>query len=209
MIQNLIIFLFLISPFYGYSSSSNGSNGIVTNINSKTFCKLAVKEECSQRNAPHAFQCGRSVCSSNRTECSEYLRAEKKLKDNQMRAIIDITAMSRLRNYNEIKLQTNFKIFQSKIKNCSQTAYKWKPSDVCVRQRECFLKNSKFVRMEIHYEVFKINCPCSKSKPYACGSPKNYCSISRDACDSFSLMKKNKNSSALNQSHAIQKCNVR
>lgn len=204
MIKNLIIILALLSPLYTYSSSSNT---IVGNINSKTFCKSAPLNECSHRSAPYIYKCGEKMCTKNKTECKEYLRAEKTLKNNQIRAILDLTAMSPLRNNNEINLQINFKKFESGIKDCTKKTYKWRPSDVCFKKRECFQKNSEFARLEIHFQVFKINCPCPKSKPYVCGSPMDYCALNKDVCDSFSLMGKIKNASA--QLHAIQKCSYR
>ena len=191
MLKNLII-LALVAPF---SSSIR--------IDSNNFCKLAGKE-CSSKNVPHINQCGKGICTRDTKKCNEYLRIEKALKYIQMQLILEMYYSSHIRNQSEIKLQKDFKRFQSKIKNCSPTRFRirpeWHPRDVCVRGRHCFRKhlNADNVR--------KVNCSCPNDRPYVCGSHKNYCSVNEKVCGLFSHTKKHINSTGRFQLILINSC---
>ena len=130
------------------SSLSNSSSNNVIKINSNDFCK-PIEKDCAQINAPHLYQCGPGIYARNQTECNKYLSAEKAIRHNHIRAMIDLTAMNRIRNYNEIMLQNNFKTFQNKIKNCFQqpNAKNSADNEACNREVKCFKKKFKFASL--------------------------------------------------------------
>ena len=170
------------------SSLCNSSGMDFTKINSDNFCKLATKE-CTNRNAPHIFPCGPSMCARNETECKQFMIVEKKIK---LEAFINV--LKGRENFMNAKFKESFVRFKFNIKNCTLNRYKWQQEDVCVRKRDCFQKKFNFFGPGMP-EKSRVNCPCSKSKAYVCESQKMHCSVNKEACNSFSyLANKNRNS---------------
>ena len=197
MLAKFLILLTLLSASNVVSSRSVKH---MKRINTNDFCKLN-ENKCSQRYAPHVHQCERGVCTINETECKKYLRIKNTVKNNRMNELIRLVALVQpMGNYLEIKLEENFIRFQSNMKKCSPTRFKWQPTDVCVRGRHCFSNKSNTV------ELKKVNCSCPKSQPYVCGSHRSYCSLNKQVCDSFSYTAKNTNSTDRFQLLDIRTC---
>ena len=196
MLKNNLLFLALLSLLCSECS------GIT--LSSNDFCKLAEPEKCSQRNAPHVFQCGASMCAKNETDCKEYTSVHEKLKYKGLFTFID--AMTSRKYSMHLRLQQNFKSLRSKINKCSLTSYQWQPSDMCMRGRNCFQKKITNAILNVIFRIKKVSCPCPANKPYVCGKQKNVCSLNREACDSFT---KNQNSTAwIPQPNVIKKCSA-
>ena len=192
--KNFLIFLALMSPLCCISGSR---------IDSENFCKLA-ENDCSQRNAPHIYQCGSKICARNETKCNEYLAEKNGLETNSLSLFA--RALSFLRNNYD-------KRFESNLKNCSQTAYEWQSSDMCIRGRNCLQSRVEFVKSKLVFYIqkkkvlTKVDCPCPKNKPYICGGRQSsFCALSKQACDSFIYKIKNKNSNKGSGLEAIQNC---
>ena len=147
-------------------------------INSNNFCNKLTEDECSQRYTPYIYQCGPNECTKNPTECAEYMKTKEIIRENQLNAAIRITSMSRLRNYNEVRLEEKFRKFQSIIKNCSKAAYEWRPCDVCIRE-----KKQVYIMYGMFFHDVEVNCP--KEKPHVCGNHHAYCTLNKEACESF------------------------
>ena len=143
--------------------------------------------------------CGQHMCSRNETECKKYLKAENAFKAYQKyEQIQSVTLLSHIRYDIGIKLAEHFKQFQSKIKSCSKTVYKWQPNDMCLRAINCFQVIHDRIRFRRQTDPSKktqpfksiknlepIDCPCPKHKPFACRHQNNkYCSVSKQACNS-------------------------
>lgn len=195
MLKNILIIVVLISSLSGKVSNSS--------IYSKNFCKLEAEKECAQRNAPHIYQCGPGICASSETECREYLRVEKKIKFKGLLNVINV--INSRTHFINLKLRENFNLLKDSIKNCTQTRNEWQPSQVCHRGRDCIQKKLNFIGVFIH--TTKVNCPCIQNKPYVCGSQKKFCTINKEACDSFiNIADKSPNFTAWTQSLSIKKC---
>ena len=213
MFQNLIILSALFLPLC-----------CSINMNSNSFCKLTEKE-CSLRNTPFIFKCGQRTCSRNETECKKYLNASDTFKVNQMHEFIQsVTSRHHIKYNNDIRLVEKFKLFQSNIKDCTKTAYKWQPNDFCLRESNCFQVVNDRIRFRRHLSdankqkktkpvknmknFEQADCPCPKSKPHACGhQTTKYCSVSKEACDSFGLKVAFVNSKSKHlRISAIKKC---
>lgn len=204
--NDLIIFLVLLSLL-----SSN-----ISGLNSDDFCKLSGKE-CSQKNAPHVYPCGKNICTRNNKACKEYLSKQEVLHETQLNEAIRIALTSPLRNYNEIRTFVNlrrkgeqFRSLKSKIKNCTQKPYQWRPSEVCVRERNCFQRPAEASGKNNaeRKSSKRTNCPCPEYSSYVCGIQRNYCAANKEACDSFSYTKKYVNSTGRIQLLSIEKCDI-
>lgn len=184
-----LMILTLVAPF---CSNSNIISSI--NIQSVSFCKLAQKK-CSERNAPHLYQCDSNLCALNEIECEKYL-------------IVKLIIKSKKSNSKFKKSLQRFRVFQSKIGKCSEKAHDWQPSGVCIRERYCFqLANQTSELNNIQSKSLKRkNCPCPKNISYACGSQKSFCSLNRKICDSFRYTYKNLNSNERYQLLSVKKC---
>ena len=86
-----------------------------------------------------------------------------------------------------------FRSYKNKIRNCSKLAYEFKPNDVCVSGKMCFLNEkspSKFNFFDIFsyrkYALKKINCVCEAKHTYRFGQ--GHCSINKQACDPSSIL---------------------
>ena len=97
--------------------------------------------------------------------------------------------------------------------NKNSPAFEWQPRDTCIRGRSCLKSHIEFVKSKLVFYIQKkkvlkqADCPCPQSRPYLCGGRQSsYCSLSKEACDSFINKYKQMNSKERGQLFAIQKC---
>lgn len=193
--------LFLALLFQLIISSSNGSR---STISLNDFCR-PTEQKCSQKNRPHFYQCDHRICARNQTKCNDYLRVEKTLQYIRLKSLLETYSgmtshMSR--NESEISILKDFKRFERNIKNCSPTLHNWQPTGVCIRGRHCFRKKLNTIGLK------RVDCRCPKNKPYVCGSQKNYCSVNRQVCASFSYTNKHTNARDRYQLLDIKSCGL-
>ena len=168
----------------------------ISKIKSNDFCKIAPKT-CSHRYTPYIYECGPSMCTSNQTECKEYMSVEKKFK---LQSFINL--MNGRVHYLDSRIKERFVRFKISVKNCILIRNKSHPKNVCIRERDCS-QNDVFSRLFLP----KASCPCPKYKPFMCGRQQNLCSIDREACDSFvKTSNKNRSTTDLIQLTGIKKC---
>ena len=192
MFKNLIIvFALLLSPF---------CENIF--LNSNNFCKQA-DSGCS-KNSLNIYQCERSICAKKESDFKEFMIVNEQIKVRGLVEFIEVLSGFAPNRHSNSQLKERFKQFKSKIKNCSQTRYEWEPSDVCIRKRNCLKVN--LVKSDAFIQTRKDSCPCPANKAYICGNQSNFCSLNREACESFSYTYKNKNSTARFQLLALNKC---
>ena len=153
-------------------------------------------EKCSQRNAPHSYQCNQEICATNQTKCIEYLDKETNLKKEKLMTLTRVSFVSSKKYSHDIKSDIQFQRFKDSISNCQRTPYKWQSNDVCIRRRSCQTVEVKYVRDWIFLfrkvkSFKKINCPCLGKHSYVCGNSNNYCSVNKESCDSIKYKKIN------------------
>jgi hypothetical protein len=77
----------------------------------------------------------------------------------------------------------------STIKPCSTKVYKWKPSDVCLKEKTCF--NNKYNLLfasKLNLITNNDRCKCRSKYPVKCRSQK-YCGKSKEACGGLIINK--------------------
>lgn len=197
MFKNFQIIFLLLSPLFSSFIMSDIS------IHSANFCRLADETKCSQRNAPHIYQCGPSMCTRDETECERFLIVEMIVKKKRLTEFVMNPSLER----SQKKLKDNFVSLQSQIKKCAQLrdSHEWLSGEMCIRERNCFQLQGDTRGKVIKLEK-RTNCPCPVDRPFVCGSSDNYCSLNRKACGSFNLTNKNRNSTVRNKLLSIKKC---
>ena len=140
----------------------------------KTECK---KTKCK---GVLSFQCGTDHCSKNESTCVKLLRF------NQMFKVYLKTSIS---YYNALK---EYNDFHKIIRNCTQTPYEWNSNDVCLNGKNCFFTHLNSMSLSGKMKVnIPINCVCQNKYSYRCS--KEFCTISKRACDELnSLLVKGK-----------------
>ena len=221
MFLKLLIFSFL---FYLYSG---------LNLNLKDYCRLIQTEDvglydrnnkyevvqrlekCSTRNTPHIYECDENICSKNEDECNKYLSLKKKIKANMLKVFSELFIFlnPKKHSHNHIKLERYFLSFKSSIKNCTRKPYQLKLSDVCLRGRNCFqiIETSwikKLFSKRITDSIKQIYCPCHGNHKFICGNESNYCSINKEACDSFVYKNYFEHLKANQQQPGVHRCDI-
>ena len=164
MFKYILIILAVFAPLCVSFIINRGSR-----IHSNTFCRLADKQ-CSKRNAPYVYQCGLNLCSRDGAECERFQIVEMIANKKSLTAFVTNPTFEN----NQNRLQENFMRLERRIKKCPQvrTPYEWLPSEVCVRERNCFRSpretNGKSKNQK------RTNCPCPVNMPYVCGSQKRH-----------------------------------
>lgn len=189
--------LFLISIFLAFYTELNG-------LKSNKFCNL--EKECvgkydSTNNYkivceydkcqhPYPYQCGSNKCAANSTDCDEYQEAGRLLNSKLFKSAIDyFTLMNQNAKKMHLRYIENFKLFQSKIKNCSKPVFDWTRDQMCLTGHNCFRKdeisnNFNFMFSNLKkYNLIRIDCPCNGNFNYHCGL--DYCAINKRACDNY------------------------
>ena len=194
MFKKLII-LFLTIPLLCAMKTSQFCNMVKQNCVGKYDSKNQYQIVCQNEKCPRPYEqaCGSDKCALNLILCNEYLEAYKILTSKIFRTGVDqILIPSQNALITKKKTEDNFKLFQSKIKNCTTQPYEWKLSDMCKSGQNCFHKEEIRNRFNIFgktsykkYNLIKIDCQCGGDHTYHCGT--YYCSVNNYACESFNL----------------------
>ena len=215
--------MFLKPIFFLFSFS------LCSGLNPKDFCQVKEREgvgmyghknkyevawrleKCSERNAPHIYQCDENTCTKNQTECKKYLSLKEKLKVNFLKLFSEMMFLSPKKNHGDYKLERYFFKLQASIKICMKKPYHLKLSEVCIRGRNCFqIIETTWFKMLFSKinEIRQINCPCHGNHTFLCGSDSEYCTVNKEACDSY--MNKNyfKHLKENQQDLGIKRCEI-
>ena len=138
MIRLAILLVMLASSFTS-SSMLEGLGTYKTMMNTGEFCsplgedcvgkKCLYYEKCPA--SSHPYKCGEDKCIRDKSLCESYLYADSYFKSRYFKHTKITTLLEQVVK-EMTKQETQFKAFQSKIRNCSRPTYFWKQSDVCL-----------------------------------------------------------------------------
>ncbi len=119
----------------------------------------------SECNEDFPFKCNKNFCGKNNFTC-EYLRNfEKTAKMTQ-------TSL----------FQMNFAYILNSVLSCvHKFEYKWKPSDVCLKQKNCFKLKYDLFFAKIYKSIDSDNCKCEEKHNIQC-QDRNFCGLKKTAC---------------------------
>ena len=152
--------------------------------------KRTYKEECRSAKCPISlnYSCGSpSLCTNTKSDCIQYLGLLKFLSiKNSTEKIEPVKYNPKAKQIRE-KLASEIHFFKKNIKNCPQSAFVFKPSDVCLSGKNCYYK--KFISVDssfkensyTKYGLVKTDCICDGQLTFVCGI--DYCTRNKKACD--------------------------
>lgn len=168
-------------------------------LKSTNFCKLIEKEckgsydgklnykvvcdagKCIEK---YPYKCEKNICTVDKQECEDYL--DFSYFTNVIAKKDKLKSVFLKQDYYEDK----FNQFKIKIQNCTEKAYQFKPSDMCLKGVSCYQRQEILSRLNSFgfganrkFALKKIECPCRGDYSYHCG--KQYCTVNRLVCDSF------------------------
>lgn len=119
-------------------------------------------DECQKK----SIECGHHHCSVNASKCQQFKYLS--------------TMVSFLKDEAVQQMTAKYQYLLASIKPCTPEAFKFKPSDICVRKKECFERKRVPLRTGLSFYLKKAECPCEKENKFECGS---FCTLNRNACN--------------------------
>ena len=137
---------------------------------------ITTQSECNER---FSLECYDNICGKNAKSCHDF------------KMFMMLTKSSR-----NLKAFSNMRSFTVAINACERKAYKWKKSDVCLKEGSCFAKEYQpFLKTEFKLTLITNpdECKCGNEHKELCHN-QNYCGLNQEACKGLKI------------NHSIQKC---
>ena len=154
----ILISILQILQSYSYIESSVG-------LNVNHLCKNENTQECNKQ---YSYQCSSKICTINKESCYRYE-----------------TFSFRFRTFNGLGIMhmKKYSNLDKQVKKCVNSfRIQVQPNQMCSRNPDC--TNFKTVTLFLKLNVYKKECTCSNSFPFACIGL-NYCFKEKRECELF------------------------
>lgn len=168
-LNNLLALLFLIEVINCFGLQDfcriNKYNCIGKYDNKYRYTESCDKMKCLQVNR-HVNQCSEDYCSTKTTSCD---------------ILLNIDFMIGTLNFDVFQNFVNFNKFASEVSNCQVNYTLVKANEVCLKSRNCFLREPYYRRLTSPLK--RTECPCLDYKlNFKCGE---YCAKDSTTCESL------------------------